>query len=153
MARPRRPWYRADRDWWMVEVHGRQIKLCRGRDNRDQAEQKFHALMAELLANPPPTNAEPTVASIVETFLDHAIAHDATSTYYERKLYLQAFCDMHGGRIVRDCLPFHLTSWVDAHPTWRSPWTLSYAIRAVKRPFNWAVQQGLIPKNPFATVA
>ncbi|MBX9790527.1 MAG: tyrosine-type recombinase/integrase [Pirellulales bacterium] len=92
------------------------------------------------------------MASVIDAFLDYAIRRDAESTYYERKLYLQKFADVHGGRLVRDCRPYHLTSWVDDHPTWRSDWTKSYAIRNVKRPFNWAKRQGLIAANPFADV-
>lgn len=152
MARPRKPWYRSDRDWWMVEFDGRQVKLCRGRENRADAEQKFHALMAERLANPPVDGGNPTVASVIDAYLDFAMRRDAPSTFYERKLYCQAFVDAHGWRLVRDCIPYHLSGWVDEHASWRSDWTRSYAIRTIKRPFNWAVQQGLIPKSPFAGV-
>ncbi len=152
--RPRKPWFREGRGWF-VTINGRQTFLAAGpesEETRKAAEIKFHELMLECLSNPPVDGGDPTVASVIEAFLEYASKRDAESTFYERKLYLQKFADVHGGRLVRDCKAFHLTSWVDAHPSWESEWTKSYAIRNVKRPFNWAVRQGLIPHNPFAAV-
>lgn len=47
MARPRKPWYRPNRDTWYVVIDGTQTPLARGRHNREAAEQEFHRLMAE----------------------------------------------------------------------------------------------------------
>jgi len=152
MARPRKPWYRKSRDWWMVEIAGEQIKLCRGENNRGEAELRFHQLMAARLASEPVDSGNPTVASLFEAFLDFAVRRDAASTFYERKIYLQKFADAYGNVPVRELRPFHLTRWVDEHPSWTSDWTRSYAIRNVKRPFNWAIEQGLISANPVAAV-
>ncbi|HEY1599551.1 MAG TPA: tyrosine-type recombinase/integrase [Pirellulales bacterium] len=155
MPRPRKPWYRRDRSAFYVEFQGRQILLAKGppdAETRQVAEQKFHALMAECLANPPVDGGNPTVASLVDAFLDYSQKHDAESTHYERKLYLEKFVDDRGRKLVRDCKPYDLTSWIDAHSTWHSDATKSYAVRTVKRAFNWAVEQGLIPHNPFDRV-
>jgi integrase len=53
---------------------------------------------------------------------------------------------------VQDARPFHLTTWLDAHPKWSNPATRSYIVRCVKRPFNWAVKLEMIPRNPFKSV-
>jgi integrase len=152
MPRPRKPWFRKATGWWMVEVGGRQVKLAQGRDRKTEAELKYHKLMAEIAANPPVDGGDPTVASIADAYLDYAQRRDSTRTYYERKLILQEFVDAHGYRRVKDCLPYHLTSWLDAHETWKSDWTRSTALKIVQRPFNWATKQGLIPASPFANV-
>jgi hypothetical protein len=112
----------------------------------------FHRLMAECLADPPVDGGEPTVASVVDEFLEYSIKRDAPSTFYERRLYLQDFWHNHGPRLVRNCKPFHLSTWVDDHPTWKSDWTKHYAMRCVMRPFNWAVKMRLIEQNPFVGV-
>ena len=156
MARPRKLWYRKARRAVYVEIHGRQKMLAKGPDTKEtwaRAQLEYHRLMAEILANPPVDGGNPTVASVIDAFLEYAIHRDAETTFYERKLYLQAFAEAHGGRLVADCVAYHLTSWIDAHSSWQSDSTRSYAVRSVKRPFNWAVQQGLIPENPFAAVA
>lgn len=152
MPRPRKPWFRKATDWWMVEVDGRQVKLAQGRDHKAEAERQYHRLMAEIAANPPVDGGDPTVAAIVDAYLGFAERRDSPRTFYERKLYLQQFVDDHGFRRVKDCLPFHLSSWLDSHPEWKSDWTRATALKIVQRPFNWAVGEGLIPNSPFARV-
>lgn len=153
--RPRKPWYRKNRRGWYVEVDGRQVCLVKGEKSAETkalADHNYHALMIELAANPPVDNGNPTVASVIDAFLDFAAKHNAENTFYERKLYLQKFADVHGGWLVTACRAHHLQKWVDDHPTWRSEATKSNAIRIVKRAFNWGVEQELIPKNPFANI-
>ena len=156
MSRPRKPWYRKDRKAWYVEIDGQQRKLADGPKDgptKALAEAEYHRLMAERPASPTAAGGQsPTVASLVDAFLDHSVKRDAPSTFYERKLYLQDFCSHYGPQLVRDCKPWHLSKWVDDHPTWKSGWTKHYAMRCVMRPFNWAVKMGRIPTNPFDSV-
>ena len=149
MPRPRKPWFRKSTGWWMVEIGGRQLRLANGRERKAEAERKYHTLMAEIAANPPVDGGDPTVASIIDAYLDFAQHRDSPRTFYERKLILQQFVDAHGFRRVKDCLPYHMTTWLDGHPSWKSDWTRATALKLVHRPFNWATRQGLIPANPF----
>jgi integrase len=153
MPRQPRPWYRAQTDWWMVQVGGQQQKLVKGKGSRRAAQKKFHELMLEREKNPAPTSGEPTVASIIETYLGHAARHLGAETLYQRQLYLQGFAEVHGWRHIHDCLPFHLTSWLESHAEWKSDWTWNAAIKAVQRPFNWAATQRLITANPFRGIS
>jgi integrase len=155
MPRPRKPWFRKNRPGVYVEIGGKQHLLAKGPDNDEtweRAQLAYHQLMAEVLANPPVEGGDPTVASVVDEFLEFSVKRDAPSTFYERKLYLQNFCTHHGPRLVRDCKPLHLSKWVDKHPKWISDWTKHYAMRCVVRPFNWAVKGKLIEENPFTGV-
>ena len=113
---------------------------------------EFHRLMVEIADNPPVDGGNPTVASICDEYLERNQSVLASSTLYENRLYLQKFCDRHGPRLVRDCIPYHLVTWVQEHPSWESSWTQSYAIRVVKRAFSWAAEMRLISENPFASV-
>jgi hypothetical protein len=88
--------------------------------------------------------------SLIDAYLGFALRRDSPRTFYERRLYLQSFVDDHGFRRVRECKPFHVTSWVDGHAEWKSEWTRATAVRIAQRPFNWGVEQGLIPTNPVA---
>ena len=155
MSRPHKIWYRSARYAWYVEIDGEQKKLVKGENDaatRKLAEQKFHALMAEHLACVPVDNGNPTVLAVIEAFLAHDEKQSKERTYYERKRYLQLFTEARGRLLVKECKVYHLTSWLDEHPEWLNPWTRSYAIRCVKRPFNWAVQQDLLERNPFGKV-
>src|SRR5262245_40960913 len=99
MPRPsKNPWYRRGRGWY-VEWGGRQICLASGPDDaatKAVTVRKFHALMVERAANPPVDGGDPTVASVIDAFLDHDVRRSGTRTYYERRLYLQLFAEAVG---------------------------------------------------------
>ena len=103
-------------------------------------------------ANAAVDGGEPTVLSVIEAFLAHSIKKDSPRTYDERKRYLQMFAEAHGKKLIKECKAYHLSSWMDNHAQWSNPWTHSYVVRCIKRPFNWAVDEDLIPKNPFRKV-
>jgi len=148
-------WYRKARGGVYVEIQGRQYLLAKGPNNAQtwkEAEDAYYQLMAEMAANPPVDGGDPTVASIIDEYLEYSVRRDASSTFYERKLYLQDFCTHYGPKRVNDCKPYHLSKWVDGHATWKSDWTKHYAMRCVMRPFNWAVKMKLVPENPFMGV-
>jgi integrase len=152
MARSARPWYWKARDAWFVTLNGKRLRLAQGKANKKRAETKFHELMLELGANPAPDSDRPTVVSIFEAFLAHAERHFDARSLYERRSILQRFAEAHGFRLVSDCRPIHLTRWLDDNAQWKSDWTLSTVVATVKRPFDWAAKQGLIPANPFKHV-
>ena len=152
MARSAHPWFWKERSAWYVTLNGKRRRLAQGKANKKLAATKFHELMLELGANPAPESDRPTVVSVIEAFLAHAERHLDPRSYYERQSVLQRFADAHGFREVADCKPFHLTRWLDANTGWKSDWTLSTVVATVKRPFDWAVKQGLIPTNPFRHV-
>jgi integrase len=59
------------------------------------------------------------------------------------------FAEAHGFRLVKECLPIHLTQWLDGKTAWVSDWTRATVIKIVQRAFNWAARQRLISANPF----
>jgi len=152
MARTPRPWYWKERAAWYVTLNGKRLRLAQGKANKKLAETKFHELMLEVGLNPAPESDRPTVVSVVEAFLAHAERHFDARSFYERKAILQRFAEAHGFRLVADCRPIHLTRWLDDNTRWKSDWTLSNVVATVKRPFDWAVKQGLIPSSPFRHV-
>lgn len=152
MARSARPWFWKKRDAWYVTLNGKRVRLAQGRANKASAETKFHELMLEVRANPAADSNCPTVVSVVELFLSHAERHYVARSYAERRSILQRFAEAHGFRRIEDCRPFHLTQWLDQNRQWKSDWTLNHIVSTVKRPFDWACQQGLIRTNPFKPV-
>lgn len=152
MPRQAHPWFRRSDGWWYVKINGKPEKLVKGRRKKSAAVDRWHELMLERASNPPPDATEHTVASIIDLYLSHSKRSYAPESYSVRKHYLQAFAEAHGFRLVRDCLPIHLTTWLDAHPKWASDWTLGNVVNIVRRPFNWAVQQGVLALNPFRSV-
>lgn len=152
MSRTPKPWFRKSTGWWMTEICGRQIKLARGKECRKEAQVRFHELMVECAANPPVDGGAPTVASIIDAYLDQHQRAVGERTYYEHRRLLQKFAEAYGNRHVKDCLPFHLSSWLDQQKRWKSKSTRSTVINAVQASFNWAATQKLIASNPFKGV-
>ena len=65
--RPRKPWYRSDRDGWFVQHNGKQVLLAKGKANKAEAQAAFHKLM--LLSGETPLRAEViAVAMICDLF-------------------------------------------------------------------------------------
>jgi integrase len=149
VARKAHPWFRRSDGWWYIKLNGKSEKLARGRENRDAAIRKWHELSLERSANPPADNPDQTVASVIDLFLVYSKRSYAPRTYENLHLYLECFAEAHGFRRIKDCKVLHFTAWLDSHPEWASDWTRSNVIRIVQRAFNWAVQQGVIPSNPF----
>ena len=139
----------------MAVVDGVRHKLVKGKPNREEAKRKLREIQTLRDKSPSPDTKQLTVAGVIELYLAHAGKLLDERTLYERKLYLQIFAETHGFRPATDvgATPFHLTSWLDSHPEWKSDWTKSHAVAIVQRPFNWAVRQRLIVSNPFRGVA
>lgn len=145
MRRPSKPWYRSFNDTWYVCLNGKQIPLVQGKANKKEAERVFHRLMA----GETPQFAKPTdlrVVAVLDLFLEHAHTHNAPRTYYWYRNFLQDFSNRCGNLRVEELKPFHVSRWLDAHSDWGTArWG---AITAVKRAFNWAVDEGLLGDSP-----
>ena len=149
MARKARPWFRRSDGWWYVCVNGKQQRLAQGRKSKPAALQRWHELELEAAVNPAVGSPDQTVASVIDAYLDHA-KHDLDAdTHLRRTRYLQLFAEAHGFRLVKECLPIHLTQWLDSKTAWESDWTRATVIKIMQRAFNWAARQRLNRKEPF----
>lgn len=148
MARPQKPWYRKQTDWWMVKVAGVQTKLVKGKENKKQAEQKFHELMAAGARDPVSPSAR--TADLVEAFLKHSRVHFAPDTHRVNKYYCQLFAEACGQVLATEMKPYHVSRWVDAKveaKEWNET-SVYNARRTAFRVFSWSVGQGLLKANP-----
>ncbi len=145
MRKPSRPWYRQFNDTWYVCLNGQQVALAKGKCNKAEAERTFHRMMARdtpQLAKP----ADTRVVAIFDLFLEHSKKHNAPRTYDWYREFIQDFSNLFGLLKVEDLKPFHLSRWLDSHPAWKTGrWG---AVTAIKRAFNWGVDEGLIRENP-----
>ena len=158
MARKSKAWYRTSTATWHSYIDGKLVELVKGKKTEEMRKRAM-ARLGELLRfkelNSRPDAGSLTVAAVIDTYLDHAKTGYAARTLYERTLILEAFAETHGWRRVNDldCIPHHLTSFIDNNPNWKSDWTKHQVINTVQRPFNWAARQRLIAANPFRGVS
>jgi integrase len=138
-----KPFFRAPRGLWYVEIDRRQVNL--GPD-RDEAFRRYHDLMARGRDQPePPT--DDAVALLLDAFLDWCQKHRAARTYDWYRDYLQSFANSIPRNLsVERLKPIHVQQWVDSQAGWGSG--KRGAITAVQRAFNWAAKMGLIETSP-----
>ncbi|MCA9185697.1 MAG: site-specific integrase [Pirellulaceae bacterium] len=145
MPRPNKIWFRKDTGWWMITIAGRKHRSAKGRENKDEAQRKFHELMA--VRHEPVHVATPRVADLVESFLAYSQKRCAPDTYRNHRYYCQRFAEACGPRLVSELKPHHITWWMDKQSTWNQT-TEHNARRLAHRVMSWGVEEGLIPSNP-----
>lgn len=145
--RARKPWFRASKNAWYVEVDGKQVRLCVGAENEKAAFDAFYKLMA---TGSPKADPGLSVPALSDLFLEYSCKRHEASTYEIYRHYLNDFCKLYPRLTAIETKPFHITRWLDQRPQWDgSRW---HAIAAVKRVFSWSEQEGLIGSNPIKHV-
>jgi integrase len=140
-----KPFHRANRGLWYVQIDGKQHNL--GPD-KDEAFRRYHQLMQA----PAPVTAM-LVASVIDGFLEWTKQHRAPRTYEWYLDFLQSFIiSLPDIELSTDDLkPFHVHRWVDSQKTWGASCKRG-AITAVQRAFLWAEKLGHIDKSPIRHV-
>lgn len=144
MSRPNKVWFRKDIGWWMVTLGGKKIRLAQGRQNRTQAEQKFHELKA--IGFRPAGGSDARVMDIIEAFLAWSKVHRSAETNRNHIWYGQKFAEHCGYVNASELRPIHVTQFIDAH-RWGQT-TERNARRSIYRAFSWAADEGLVSANP-----
>lgn len=160
--RPMKPWYRASKQKWYVEIGGKQQPLGKHPEGAPPPKKgkngwnvppeimaAFHKLMATDPTHLPKAD-EIKVCQVCDLFLDYSERHHQPDTYRGYKDFLQDFSEMYGLLHARELKPLHVTRWLDAHESWKG--CRRNAVVAVKRAFNWADAEGVLQPNPIKAV-
>lgn len=96
----------------------------------------------------------PSVAEVVALYLRHCAIESVhcPEARAERERTLAAFVAAFGQLDVIEAKPYHLTDFIESHPTWRSVSTRRARANAVRACFQWAFDQERIARNPFRAV-
>jgi integrase len=147
MARPRKPWYRKSRCSWFVSIAGKQHNLG---PNKEEALQRYHALMAEAPEQP----SAGSVAALLDAFVVYCCEHKAPRTVRWYEDYLQDFLDYlkSSGHSPATLPTLHITpklvrAWIDQRGTAKRA-----RITAIKTAYRWAHAEGWIKANPIAAM-
>jgi integrase len=167
-----KPFFRAPRNTWFVEIDGVQHRLGKHpahlppprKNDRgewsppDAVMQAYHGLMAAPPEGVPGSQRRggpgTPVVAVLDLFLEWCQRNKARRTYevYQNRLrsfvrHLKSAGAL--GLTIDELRPFHVYDWADAHPAW-APGMRRGCIMAVQRAFNWAAKQGRIDANPVA---
>jgi integrase len=149
MAHYPKPFFRAPRGLWYVQINGKQFNL--GPD-KDAAFKAYHALMqqTEKLTAVTTAAAKALVVVIVDDFLDWYEKHRSLDTYRWYKDRLQLFLNtIPPDLTVDDLKPFHVQKWINAYPELSSGSKRNYC-RSIIRAMTWAEEQGYVGRSPLA---
>jgi len=161
MKQPK-PWYRASKSAWYVEHNFKQHRLGDHPDGYPPPKKSksgwnapqpildaFYKLMATDPANLPRPD-KIAVSLLCDLFLDHSQKHHSPDCYDNYRHFLQSFCDAYGRNPAAEMKPFHVSKWLDDHPSWTGG--RRHAVIAVKRAFSWSEQQGILTPNPLRSI-
>ncbi|HVX10003.1 MAG TPA: site-specific integrase [Pirellulales bacterium] len=143
MRQPK-PFFRKQTQSWYVQIGKRQHNL--GRDEKE-AWAKYHELMS---STPAPADETTLIGDLLGRFLEWTKLHRKPATFTWYAEYVNSFGQFVGSRPAAEIKPHHVTRWLDFHG-WKDT-TRCCAIRAIKRAFNWAVEEGYLDASPVRKV-
>ena len=114
--RARKPWFRASKNAWYVEVDGKQVRLAVGAENEKAAFDAFYKLMA---TGSPHVEKGLFVAAIGDLFLEFSSVNHSVSTYNTYRHFIQDFCRQYPRLLALETKPFHVSKWVELRPKWK----------------------------------
>src|SRR5262249_52482439 len=91
-----------------------------------------------------------TVAEIAQEFLDDSKTNNDPRTYEFYCYFVVPFVERFGGARAACFPPLAFKKWLNEHEGWQA--CRQNAVVAIRRLFNWAVKQRLIPENPILSV-
>lgn len=156
-------WFRKSKNAWFATIfeagQQKQIRLVNAPNDRDGKKLAEAQLLVELTArnykpdpDSPETDAQVprclSVGRILAAFLKHSREeHESTTADWYEDL-LQSFTARWGKLRYTRLRKKHVRSWLAK--SGYNPTSANKALGAVKRAFNWAVEEELIPKSPIA---
>ena len=152
-------WHRAHDSWWYATIREsgirKQLKLIKGPDDpthRKLAEQELirHLVDCQEHEELADTPTWITVDHVITGFLTHSSQeHDQVSDLWYKTM-LHDFNERFGHLRIRKLRKRHVKYWVKKRAY--DPTSANKFIGAVKRAFNWAVDEEHIAKSPIAHV-
>jgi integrase len=152
-------WFRKYDGWWYATLkqEGRQhqLKLVKAPHTADGRKQAEAQLLDELKAidYTPDDSKIPswiTVANVIDGFLRHSKQEHSSETHGWYGNLLTPFKKLFGTLRVPCLKRKQVLAWLKG--SGYNPTSQNKALGALKRAFNWAVEEEHIPKNPIAHV-
>lgn len=150
MPRFRKPFFKQSHSCWYVQIQGKQHRLSK---DKDEAFMLYHKMMSEAkkaarFQTPLQPEGPLTLGKLWDRYLKVVSKDLAPKTigWYIEKVV--PFIEHLGREMpVESLRPFHLQDWIAAHPQWNRG-TARNVIQAIKRVFNWAEKNQMVPSSP-----
>lgn len=145
-----KPWYRKSKKAWYLQV-SRGVQKCLGKTKAEADGAYRQWLLEQGEQLPVPERKRLTVAEIAQEFLDHSKRNNDPKTYEFYCYFVVPFVERFGAASAATFAPLSFSKWLDEHQGWKG--ARRNAIIAVKRMFNWAVNDaGLLTASPLRAI-
>jgi len=153
-------WYRTSKQCWFATItdggRQQQIRLLKAPHNKDGRKLAEDKLIEELAARKMPhddgegvkTPAWATVEHVLKAFLKHSHEEHSSETADWHERLLRRFRAMYGNLRYTRLRKKHVKAWLQK--SGYNPTSQNKALGVLKRVFNWAVEEELIPRSPVA---
>jgi integrase len=171
------PWFRESKGTWYATVQGKSVSLrVRGENNKQQAVDAWHRLMANGSPGPARSNAPapaetdkaeavapavfntakvsapapaPIVQAVVDAFLTDAEARVTRGCHRNYVLFLTPFAQQFGQRLADSLTPSEVEAFArqPRKPAWSSTYQAN-CLAAITTAFRFALRERVIPTNP-----
>jgi integrase len=151
---PKKPFFRKHDGWWVVQLRQGsrrwQHKLVKGarpkgKDTEQQAYQLFNQLMAKG-SDTLPAPDKIRMADLLRVFLEFSSTNHKENTFNWYRFYLVSFDTLYGSLRPTQVTSEIVDSWLKTETGWKG--SRRGAVMAMKRVFNWAVDNHKIISNP-----
>jgi hypothetical protein len=110
VARPAKPWFRKDRDQWVVILHGKWHVLAKGKRNRNLAYRAFIDLTSKVEGT---TTSRTLACDVCRILVEHARVNLKPNTYESYKRFLDPFAEYIGRVDGNEVEPRQVTHYCD----------------------------------------
>jgi integrase len=145
------PWYWSRKDAWFVTVNRKQKHLgVWGKENRHEAVEAWHRLMAAVPRPRPKIPGALTVGDLTAQYLIYSQARLAAPTYRNTKHRLDIIGKRFSNRTASVVTPEEVIEFLN-NPKWSSTYRacLLWTIQSL---WKWAVKRKLLEDNPMTDV-
>lgn len=153
MARAPRQWYWKARAGWYATVGGARHRLASSEEGEAAAQIRLGEMLA---ARRRPESRTPTVAEVLDEYMDHLGKRVRDGTLTAKTLEVSAFliapfAKEAGGLAADELRPGHVEAWLDGRTTW-GPTTRSDAVAAIRAAFRHAVRRRMLESDPTSAI-
>jgi hypothetical protein len=144
-------WWWSAKKYWATQIDGKRLCLVKGRKNKQLAQEKLDALLAErkLLAS---VDGPLTVAALCEEFLEDVQRNLAPKTYDSYRYGCQMFVDEYGALPAHTIKPLQIRHFTISLEKRLNSTTQGIVLRSVQRCFNWGVEEQIIPPHSLGRI-
>lgn len=150
-----KPFFRANRGLWYIQIDGHQHNLGPGSaEDADIKAAELKKSLRDAPGEPSPAVDSRTVIGLIQEFMAHVRANFADDTIEWYRYRLQLFVNYllaedKGDLLISEFKPHYVQKWVNNFPD-LSPGSKRNYIRAVQRVFNWGEELGYFDRSPIA---